>query len=103
MGRFAFMIRLKEESVIEEYERLHVDIGDAVREAHTRAGYRNYSLFRNGLDLFGYYEADDPEGCPLRIADEPIMKEWWAKTNPLMLTDGDKPLFKPIPEVFHME
>lgn len=103
MGRFAFMMRLKDESVIEEYERLHVDIGDAVRAAHTRAGFRNYSIYRAGLDLFGYYEADDPAGCLTRIEHEPIMKEWWAKTNPLMRTDGGKPLFKPIPEVFHMD
>lgn len=103
MGRFAFMMRLKDESVIAEYERLHLDIGDAVRAAHTRAGFRNYSIFRAGLDLFGYYEADDPAGCLVRIADESVMAEWWAKTNPLMETDGNKPLFKPIPEVFHMD
>jgi len=103
MPRYAFMMRLKDESVIPEYERLHIDIGDAVRAAHTRAGFRNYSIYRNGLDLFGYYEADDPPGCLVRIADEPIMKEWWAKTNPLMLTENNKPLFKPIREVFHMD
>ena len=103
MGRYAFMMRLKDEGVIEEYERLHVDIGGAVRAAHSRAGFRNYSIFRSGLDLFGYYEADDPAGCLVRIEGEAIMEEWWAKTNPLMLTDGDKPLFKPIPEIFHMD
>lgn len=103
MGRFAFMMRLKDESVVAEYERLHEDIGDAVRAAHSRAGFKNYSIFRSGLDLFGYYEADDPPGCLERIAFEPIMKEWWAKTNPLMLTENEKPLFKPIPEVFHMD
>ncbi len=103
MQRFAFMMRLRDESVIEEYERLHVDIGDAVRAAHTRAGFGNYSIFRCGLDLFGYYEAEDAAGCLLRIADEPVMEQWWAKTNPLMMTDGTKPLFKPIPEVFHMD
>lgn len=103
MGRYGFMMRLKDDSVIEEYERLHVDIGAEVRAAHTRAGFRNYSIFRNGLELFGYYEADDPAGCLTRIEDEPIMEEWWAKTNPLMHTDGEKPLFKPIPEVFHMD
>jgi L-rhamnose mutarotase len=103
MGRFAFMMRLKGETVIAEYERLHVDIGDGVRAAHARAGFKNYSIYRSGLDLFGYYEADDPAGCLKRIEFEPVMKEWWAKTNPLMLTEGEKPLFKPIPEVFHMD
>ncbi len=103
MGRFAFMMRLKDVSVVAAYEQLHVDIGDEVRAAHQRAGFRNYSIFRRELDLFGYYEADDPAGCLERIALEPIMKEWWAKTNPLMHTEGEKPLFMPIAEVFHMD
>lgn len=103
MGRHGFMMRIKDESFIEEYERLHIDIGDEVRAAHTRAGFRNYSIFRHGLDLFGYYEADDPEGCLVRIKDEPIMAEWWAKTNPLMATKDNAPLFIPLPEVFHMD
>ena len=103
MQRYAFMMRLKDESVIPEYERLHVDIGDEVRAAHTRAGFGNYSIFRRDLDLFAYFESDDPRGCFERIAKEPIMKEWWAKTNPLMHTEGEKPLFIPIAEVFHME
>ncbi len=103
MKRYAFMMKLKDESVLEEYERLHVDIGDAVRAAHSRAGFTNYSIYRDGLDLFAYFEAEDPEACFVRIEQEPIMEEWWAKTNPLMHTDGGKPLFKPIPEIFHMD
>lgn len=103
MERFAFMMRLKDESVVEEYERLHEDIGDAVRAAHSRAGFGNYSIFRCGLDLFGYYEADDAPGCLTRIAGEAVMKEWWAKTTPLMYAEGGKPVFRPIPEVFHMD
>ena len=103
MERYAFTLRLKDESVVEEYERLHLDVGDEVRAAHTRAGYRNYSIFRSGLTLFGYFEAEDPSGCATRISTEPIMAEWWAKTNPLMETDNGKPYFRRIPELFHMD
>jgi L-rhamnose mutarotase len=103
MTRYGFMMRLKDESVIEEYERLHLDIGDEVRAAHTRAGFGNYSIFRHGLDLFGYFESADPEAAFARIEQEPIMESWWAKTNPLMETDGGKPLFIPIKQVFYME
>jgi L-rhamnose mutarotase len=103
MKRYAFMMRLNDESVIAEYERLHVDIGDEVRAAHRRAGFTNYSIYRQGLDLFAYFESADPEGCFDRIAREPIMKAWWAKTNPLMQTEGGKPVFMPVKEVFHMD
>jgi L-rhamnose mutarotase len=103
MARYAFKMRLRDDSVIPEYARLHEDIGDDVRAAHTRAGFRNYSIFRDGLTLFAYFESDDPEGCFDRIKQEPIMESWWAKTNPLMETEEGHPVFIPIPEVFHME
>lgn len=103
MARYAFLMRLRDQSVIDTYEALHADIGEAVREAHRRAGFGNYSIFRHGLDLFAYFESDDPEGAFERIAQEPVMGEWWAKTNPLMESDGTKPVFTPIREVFHME
>lgn len=103
MKRYAFLMRLKNENVINEYERLHKEIGEEVINAHHRAGFRNYSIYRHHLDLFAYFESDDPESCFTRIAQEPVMKEWWAKTNPLMETEHDKPRFIPLPEVFHMD
>ncbi len=103
MKRFAFAMKLKSEDVIEEYERLHKDIGEEVIKAHKRAGFNNYSIYRMGLNLFAYFESEEPEKCFDKLATEPIMKEWWAKTNPLMETKENKPLFIPLPEVFHMD
>ena len=102
MQRYGFKMRLKDDSVVEAYEALHVDIGDEVRAAHTRAGFRNYSIFRYGLDLFGYFETDDAEAAFVRIEQEPVMAQWWSKTNPLMETDGTKPVFTPMKSVFYM-
>ena len=59
MARFAFMLQLKGEEVIPEYERLHKDVEKEVLDAHSRSGFRNYSIFRSGLQLFGYFETDD--------------------------------------------
>ena len=101
MGRYAFRMRLRDESVVEAYEKLHEDIGEEVRAAHTRAGFRNYSIFRDGLDLFAYYEADNPAGCMERIAEEPVMPAFWERTHPMM--KPGQPLCIPMPEVFHME
>lgn len=103
MARLGFMMRLKDESCVAEYERLHADVGEAVRAAHERAGYRNYSIYRDGLDLFGYFEADDPEACGATLALEPAMPEFWARVRPLMApVEGDS-FYKTIPEVFHMD
>lgn len=101
MQRYAFRMRLRDETVIEAYEKLHEDIGSEVRAAHTRAGYTNYSIFRDGLDLFAYYEADDPEGCAERVAQEPVMPEFWKMTHPMM--KPGQPFCIPMLEVFHMD
>lgn len=103
MPRYGFLMRLRNESVIPEYENLHKDVWGEVLEAHRRSGFRNYSIFRHRLELFAYFESDDPAGCFKRIAQEPVMKTWWAKTNPLMETREDMPLFMPIQEIFHMD
>jgi L-rhamnose mutarotase len=94
-------MRLRDENVIEAYEKLHEDIGDEVRAAHTRAGYRNYSIYRDGLDLFAYYESDDPEACNEKIKNEPIMPEFWKQTHPMM--KPGQALWFPMAEVFHMD
>ena len=103
MARYGFMMQLKGPEVVEEYEALHVDIGDEVRAAHSRAGIRNYTIFRDGLNLFAYFEADNPQSCFDHLKTEPIMEEWWAKTNPLMLTEAGAPKLTEMREIFHMD
>ena len=103
MLRYGFKMRLKNEQVIEEYERLHRAVDQDVLDAHTRSGIRNYSIYRDGLDLFGYFEADDPEGAILALSQEPVMKGWWERTNPLMATDeNNMPQIARLPELFYL-
>ncbi|MBN1903301.1 L-rhamnose mutarotase, partial [Candidatus Sumerlaeota bacterium] len=103
MPRYGFLMRLKNESVIPEYEEIHKDVWVEVIEAHRRSGFRNYSIFRHGLDLFACFDSENPEDCFQKVAQEPIMKKWWAITNQLMETKDNKPLFIPIQEIFFME
>jgi L-rhamnose mutarotase len=41
--------------------RRHQEIWPAMVEALRSAGISNYSIFRHGLTLFGYFETDDIE------------------------------------------
>ena len=103
MARFGFKMRLRGEEVIEEYERLHRAVDAEVLEAHTRSGISNYSIHRDGLDLFAYLESDDPEASIAKLKGEPIMETWFAKTNPLMAVDEkNTPQMTPLPEIFYM-
>ena len=104
MERFGFQMYLTDESVIPEYERLHQPVADDVLEAHREAGIRNYTIFRDGLRLIAYFEAEDPKAALDRLADSPVMPGWWEKTGALMETDAQgRPKMDPLPEVFHME
>lgn len=103
MARYGFMMRLRDERIVDQYERLHLAVDPDVLAAHSRCGIRNYSIFRNGLDLFAYFEADDPRASIERLSREPIMESWWAKTNPLMAVDANNmPRITQLPEIFFM-
>ena len=104
MARYTFMMRLRGEEVIPKYERKHAEIGAEILDAHRRAGIRNYSIHRRGLDLFGYFEADDPhKSLELLLADQ-AMEPWFAWAEPLMEYGPDgKPKFMELSEVFYME
>lgn len=104
MRRVGFVMQLKDESVIDEYVALHQTIDAEVLAAHSRAGIRNYSIYRHGLTLFAYFEADDPEQSMERLAKEPIMEQWWAKTGPLMVVNEQgRPQVTILEEAFYME
>ena len=41
---------------IDDYERLHADPWPGVLEQIRRSNIRNYTIFRDGSDLFAYFE-----------------------------------------------
>ncbi len=47
----------------DEYKKRHDEIWPKVIEDTKAAGIRNYSIFRHGLTLFGYFETDDLEAA----------------------------------------
>lgn len=104
MGRYAFLMRLRNESCIEPYERLHQEVWEEVLRAHARSGIRNYSIFRSGLDLFAYLETDELEESLKRLAQEPVMADWWRATGRLLEAEPDgRPALRVLSEVFHMD
>ena len=58
MNRIGFVLKVKEE-MIDEYKGHHENVWPEMREALSRHGWHNYSLFMrdDGL-LFGYFETD---------------------------------------------
>jgi L-rhamnose mutarotase len=65
MPQYAWVLEVRP-GYEEEYVRRHREIWPEMLDALHEAGIRNYSIFRHGLTLFGYFETDDIEKTPER-------------------------------------
>ena len=107
LRRFGQLIRVRPESV-EAYERLHAEPWPAVLAAIRRANIRNYSIYRHGGSLFGYYEyaGEDYEADMGAMAADPEIKAWWALTDALQEPFPERRVgswWLDLPEIFHAD
>jgi L-rhamnose mutarotase len=105
MTRVGFVLKVNE-GMIEEYRRRHEDVWPEMREALTRNGWHNYSLFmRDDGTLFGYFEtpgsfADALEG----MAREDVNDRWQREMQPFFEgTDAADRMMDELVEVFHLD
>ena len=107
MERYGLVVEIKS-SQIEEYERIHAAVWPEVLDNIRRHHITNYSIFRLGTTLFGYYEyiGNDFEADMADMRLDLKNQEWWAITDNMQfpLPDaGDGELWTMIPEVFHTD
>jgi L-rhamnose mutarotase len=93
---------------IEDYERLHAATWRGVLEAIRRANIRNYSIFREGDQLFAYFEyvGSDFAGDMAAMAADSTVQDWWKQTDAMQEPRPDRGegnWWKTIPEVFHTD
>lgn len=76
MERFAWRGRIKE-GKIAEYEKRHDEIWPEMKEVLKAAGICNYSIWRDGQDLFGYYECEKGvQYAEKTQAESPVVDKW---------------------------
>lgn len=107
MRRFGQLIGVKADR-IEEYERLHAGAWPGVLAAISRANIRNYSIFREGTQLFAYFEyvGEDFDADMAGMAADPTVQDWWKLTDAMQDPLPDRQpgaWWKTIPEVFHTD
>jgi L-rhamnose mutarotase len=73
--RSAFVLRVKPER-IDEYVVAHAAVWPEMLEALRDAGIRNYSIFRDGNQVFGYFEADDLDAAGAYLARQDVVTRW---------------------------
>jgi L-rhamnose mutarotase len=61
---------------IDEYVDAHRNVWPEMLDALRAAGIRNYTIFRNGNQMFGYFESDDLEAAGAHMAAQEVNTRW---------------------------
>jgi L-rhamnose mutarotase len=73
--RSAFVLRVRPDR-IDEYVAAHSSVWPEMLDALRGAGIRNYSIFRAGNEVFGYFEADDLAAAELFLSQQEVCTRW---------------------------
>jgi L-rhamnose mutarotase len=100
--RTAFVLRVRPDK-IEEYIRAHRDVWPEMLDALRGAGIRNYTIFRDGDQMFGYFEADDLAAAGRYLAQQEVSTRWQDAMAELLVErvpDGGPPALE---EIFRLD
>jgi L-rhamnose mutarotase len=100
--RSAFVLRVKPER-IDEYVEAHANVWPEMLEALRGSGITNYSIFRDGNQVFGYFEADDLNAAEAFLARQPVCARWQDSMAELLeerVPDGGPPS---LAEIFRLD
>ena len=101
-ARSAFVLRVRPDR-IDEYVEAHRNVWPAMLDALRGAGIRNYSIFRSGNEVFGYFEADDLAAAEVFLAGQEVSTRWQDAMAGLLeerVPDAGPP---PLEEIFRLD
>jgi L-rhamnose mutarotase len=100
--RSAFVLQVRPER-IDEYVRAHREVWPEMLDVLRRAGIRNYTIFRHGNQMFGYFEADDLDAAARYLREQDVSGRWQDAMAQLLeqrVPDSGPP---PLEEVFRLD
>jgi L-rhamnose mutarotase len=105
MPRVAFRLWVRPDK-LEEYKRLHREVWPDLLADMRAAGIRNYSIFSDGPELFGYLECDDWNSVNAALATSDANRQWQEFMRGYLATPVDPDAPEPLrlmDEVFRMD
>lgn len=104
MNRFMWVLEVRP-GYEQEYRRRHDEIWPEMVAELRRAGIRNYSIFRHGVMLYGYFETDDLESTRRVLAASTTDARWQKFMAPIMKVEIDSATNFPylLPLQWHMD
>ena len=74
----------------DEYVRRHDEIWPEMKETLAQAGIVNYTIWRCGDELFGYYECEKGAAYAAKVqAESPVVDRWNEYMREVMVMDFD--------------
>ena len=102
--QFAWVLEIRP-GYEDEYKKRHEEIWPEMVDMLRNAGVQNYSIFRHGLTLFGYFETDDLEQTIAAINASDVNRRWCEYMTPIMKIEIDSQKNFPflLPLQWHMD
>ena len=100
--RAAFVLHVRPDK-IDEYVRAHQEVWPEMLDALRGAGIRNYTIFRDGNRMFGYFEADDLAESARDMAAQPVSTRWQDTMADLLEQRVPDEGPAPLEEVFRLD
>ena len=73
-----------------EYVKRHDEIWQELKDLLTEAGIRNYTIWKNGATLFGYYECEKGVEYATKMqAESPIVDKWNEYMKDVLIMELD--------------
>ena len=89
MERFAWKGRIKP-GMQAEYKRRHDTIWPEMLALLKAAGIRNYSIWSDGREVFGYYECEKGIDYAARVqAESEVVKRWDESMKGILIMEKD--------------
>lgn len=100
--RSAFVLRVRPDKV-DDYVVAHRAVWPEMLAALRAAGIRNYTIFRSGNEMFGYFEADDLEAAGRYMASQEVNERWQSAMAQLLEERVSEGVPPPLEEVFRLD
>ena len=100
--RSAFVLRVKPDK-INAYVEAHRNVWPDMLDALRGAGIRNYTIFRSGNEVFGYFESDDLARAAAQLEGQEVSTRWQDTMAELLeerVPDAGPP---PLEEIFRLD
>jgi L-rhamnose mutarotase len=100
--RAGFVLQVKPNKV-DEYVRAHREVWPKLLEALKAAGIRNFTIFRAGTEMFGYFEAADLEAAEAYLAAQEVSARWQDTMAELLEERVPDQGPRRLPEIFRLD